>query len=495
MKRTIPRSAAAVAAGLFVTAGLSAAPYAAHADLRVVAVSHVNPQPQCSVDAAATRDWDSEPSLAVSPQDPSHLVAAWMQGYSDGISSARSDDGGRSWTVSAVPILDCTKTHSTIDPWLAVGPSAAKAGETTYLTVVTTTAASGTTATVGVIPDTDFVLLRSYDGGATWSGAPTKLGHAGDVEAVDGSVVVVDPVRPGRAFARWAKVNLLTRATDEFVATTTDGFEHWSTAVLPAAPTGSVALGTQLAVGPDGSVLAVSVVVPQTQVNAMAMQHPSLVGPTDLYVTTSADGSTWTPQRKLATADPARLANISLATDGSGRVAVAWTRIVGPDVQPMLMSSTDTGRTWTAPEAAGPAVVSAPFLANNDIVAAPTVVLPADDGPTVIFYDHRRDDATSHPVGDPPHATDIWMRKQLNGVWTEQHVLGPFDGTTGPAGNGSVCDSGCTPAASDLGDYWAGVALPHGQVGVTLVTTNPTPDSAHNTDVFFARFNRGQLEP
>ncbi|MCW2572742.1 MAG: hypothetical protein JWO88_2800, partial [Frankiales bacterium] len=207
------------------------------------------------------------------------------------------------------------------------------------------------------------------------------------------------------------------------------------------------------------------------------------------------NGTDWTPQRKVANADSARLANISLGSDGSGRVAVAWARLTGPEVQPMLMSSTDTGRTWTGPAPAGPAVLSAPFLANNDIVAAPTVVLPVDDGPGVVFYDHRHDDPTSRPVGEPPHATDIWIRKQLNGAWAEQHVLGPFDGTTGPTGNGSVCDRDCVAAASILGDYWGGVALPHGQVAVVLVSTNPTPASPHNTDVFFARFNRGRVEP
>ncbi|MDX6199079.1 MAG: hypothetical protein QOJ79_2230 [Actinomycetota bacterium] len=494
----ITRSAAAVAVGVAVIAAATAAPSAADADPRVVQVSGVNPQPECSVGAGqdpafpATRDWDQEPSLAVSPRNPSHLQAAWMQGYSDGITAARSEDGGRSWTVSAVPILDCTKTHSTIDPWLAIGPNTTSEGETTYLSVVTTTAASGTTATVGAIPDTDLVVLRSYDGGTTWSSTPRKLDHAGDVEAIDGSLVVTDPVRPGRAWARWSKVNLLTLATDEFVATTADGFEHWSTALLPASPVGTVALGTQLAVGPDGCVAAVSAVIPQTQFNKMTMQRPSVTGPTDLYVTTSTNGTDWTPQRKVANADSARFANISLAADGSGRVKVAWTRLSGPGVQPMLMSSTDTGRTWTTPAPAGPPVLSAPFLANSDILAAPTVVLPVGDGPTVALYDHRNDDATSHSTGEPPHVTDIWLRKQINGVWTEQHVLGPFDGTTGPAGNGSVCESDCVAAASILGDYWGGVALPHGQVGVTVVTTNPTPDSPHNTDVFFARSIRAR---
>jgi hypothetical protein len=487
---------AALSAGLPASAAPNSAP-------RVVQVSGENPQPECSVGPSddpaypATRDWDQEPGLTAGLREPQTLVAAWMQGYSDGITTARSADGGRSWTVSAVPILDCAQTHSTIDPSLATGPGAT--GDATYLSTVATTPPTGATAPANALPDQELLVLRSLDGGATW-GAPVEIDRGTDVTGIDGSNVVADPRRPGRAFVRWARVNRLTFGVDEYVASTADGFASASarhTTKLPDVPPGQVAVGTQLVVRPDGGLLAVSAVAPADQPNLilnrqanpmLAATGPRTAGPTDIYVTASDDGIGWSPQRKIARADDARLAELSVASDGGQGMGIAWMRTTPLGQQPLLLLSADSGATWGAEAAVGPATAGPAFAASNDIVVAPTLVLSQQSAPRVLFYDYRNDAALVRTDPGTPHLADVWTRWREAGQWQEQHVAGPFDRTTGPWEDSSTCnDSGCLARPAQLGDYWGAAPLGHGEVGFAFVTTRPTAASPHNTEVDFAR--------
>src|SRR5436305_2086872 len=54
-----------------------------------------------------------EPSLAVDPKDPKHLIGAWQQdrwsnGGANGIVSAVSFDGGHTWAQKTVPFTRCS---------------------------------------------------------------------------------------------------------------------------------------------------------------------------------------------------------------------------------------------------------------------------------------------------------------------------------------------------------------------------------------------------
>jgi hypothetical protein len=501
--RRTPLAAAGAAALAAALAAPAVAAHSATAELRVVRVSGANPMPQCTTwpanDAqlAAMRDWDVEPALAASPRDPDHLVAAWMTGYSDAIAVGRSDDGGASWAVAGVPVNDCTKYHSTFDPSLAVGADSAGRGEVTYLVTDTAAPPSGVTAPAealrptvgtGAYPDTGVAVLTSYDGARTWS-APSWLDRASDVDSIDGTHVVADPFHPGTAYALWTKANIYTFGRDEYVASTADGGRHWSAPVLmPAGPAGTIAIGTRLVVGPGGRLAAVSSAVPQAQYRMVVGGSPRTFGPTTLVVTTAAYGGAWSPRRAVTTMDAARFTNVGVSSDGTGRIAAGWVRVDGAAVQPVLVTSGDGGLTWAAERPAGPAVDSAPFLAGPDIVAPPTVLLDPDGTVSVTFYDHRGDDPAGRADGEAPHLTNVWSRRLDGGRWSEQHVLGPFDGTAGPAGDGSFCDgAGCVPQHSFFGDYFGGALTRKGGTGVLLVASNPLPGSPHNTDVYYAR--------
>jgi len=477
-------AAIAVAAGVAV----AAAPASARKDpVRVVQVSGANPLPECTTwpttdaELAAMRDWDVEPSLAVSPRDPDHLLAAWMTGYSDGIAVGRSDDGGATWSVRGVRIVDCAAYHSTFDPSLAAGTDVDGAGEVAYLVTDTAGPGSGTT---GVNHDTGVVALTSYDGGLTW-GAPVALDHAGDIDAIDGSHVAADPWHPGTAYALWSKVNVLTFGRDEYVSRTTDGGRHWSAPEKLPSLVAAMPIGTRLVVGPGGSLAAVSASAPQAQVkkvaeialanqDVVAAPHPTTVGPTELVVTTAAYGGAWTPRRTIASVDDERFTDIGVGADAAGHVVAAWMRVAGDTVRPYVVTSDDGGRAWSPERPAGDAVTSAPFLAGSDIVAPPTVTVDRTGAPSVFFYDHR------------DGATRVWVRRPSLTGWTEQLAYGPFDGTSGPAGDGSFCDAPPCTAQSFLGDYFGGAALPSGAAMLT-VATNPLPGSPHNTDVYLVR--------
>ena len=111
------------------------------------------------VDEAPGQDPQVEPHLVVDPQNPSHLVVAWMS-VSAGpweVRLARSTDGGRTWRRRPSPAA--AETWRAFDPWLAWAPD----GSALYL------------ALVEVRPGSDggqewrLPVFRSHDGGESWT--------------------------------------------------------------------------------------------------------------------------------------------------------------------------------------------------------------------------------------------------------------------------------------------------------------------------------------
>lgn len=140
------RTAAAsiAAAGALVLSALPTA--AATVETSVpVPVSDLNPLPPSgSAGACGTgpraQDWETDNELVADPGRDGHLTAAWIQDFMDAIVVGYSTNGGRSWKRSLPKTGTCTwalnedqnpptspndftKTNSTNDPSLAVGPS------------------------------------------------------------------------------------------------------------------------------------------------------------------------------------------------------------------------------------------------------------------------------------------------------------------------------------------------------------------------------------
>ena len=70
-----------------------------------------------------------EPSVAVDPTDPMHLIGAWQQdrwsnGAANGIVSAVTFDGGHTWSVKVAPFTRCSggAYQRATDPWVSIAP-------------------------------------------------------------------------------------------------------------------------------------------------------------------------------------------------------------------------------------------------------------------------------------------------------------------------------------------------------------------------------------
>ena len=116
-----------------------------------------------------------EPWVAVNPTNPDNLVGVWQQdrwtdGGSKGLSTARSTNGGATWSaVAPIPWSTCagsTDAEATraTDPWVSFGPD-------------------GTAHQIALVLDpngfmTGVLASRSTDGGATWS-APANISDLG----------------------------------------------------------------------------------------------------------------------------------------------------------------------------------------------------------------------------------------------------------------------------------------------------------------------------
>jgi hypothetical protein len=145
-----------------------------------------------------------EPSVAVNPTNPVHLVGVWQQdrwsnGGANGTRAAVSYDGGATWTVSTPRFSRCGGGDAdnggdydrASDPWV-------------------TFAADGTPFQIGLAFDSRtgrnaIVASRSIDGGMTWTD-PTVLRADTDPDVLnDKETITADPVDPGRVYAVWTR--------------------------------------------------------------------------------------------------------------------------------------------------------------------------------------------------------------------------------------------------------------------------------------------------
>jgi hypothetical protein len=213
-----------------------------------------------------------EPSLAVDPANPMHLVAAWQQdrwsnGGARGLVSAVSNDGGNTWSnVAPIPGISLTSGGTyqrASDPWVAIAPD----GRHAY-------AASLTANLVGPFQSQTAILVStSTDGGATW-GSPTTLisdiaPYPGDLRN-DKEAVTADPTDPTgqTAYVVWDriqkpndqsgkdKLNSLAYRENIFFSRTTDGGLTWSPAAqLTNFSANEAAFSNQILVEPDGALV------------------------------------------------------------------------------------------------------------------------------------------------------------------------------------------------------------------------------------------------
>jgi hypothetical protein len=336
-----------------------------------------------------------EPDVAVDPLNSNIAVAAahdsrYSDGGAVGISVAWTSDGGASWHHKPAPGI--TKAAGGIwdrasDPVLAFGPDG-----TAYLSVLAFTNGCATAV----------VVLRSHDGGQTWSkpfyaDRRTSCGFSDDK-----NWIVVDRHRSsphyGRIYqfwtpfisngnkfigdpqaVRWSDDHATTWSTTHFLTAKDRGTQNSQPMILPnghivdtfydygqgqrspdAAPGG---------VTPEASGATRqqrhAFVAPRATINAS--------GPIESVISTDG-GATWSPENEVVNnaggyADGVRCCLFGADIDAvTHRMYVAYEGGVG-DTDPVYLTYSDNGTDWSSPIRVSRGDVSGVQRVNVDVVA------------------------------------------------------------------------------------------------------------------------------
>lgn len=425
-----------------------------------------------------------EPWIAVNPTNPRNLVGVWQQdrwtdGGSKGLGTARSTDGGASWTaVSPIPWSTCAgstdaaATRAT-DPWVSFGPD-------------------GTAHQIALALDpngflTAILASRSTDGGATWS-APATLIHDDDLRFFnDKESITADPTDPDLVYAIWDRIykpgqskgfpsqlNSFAFRGAPYLARSTDGGVTWEPARRISSNANLFTIGNQIVVLPNGDLIDFADYATGSGNQGSNHDWKAVFRSTD-------HGLTWTPK-------PVTIANVEEVAhripDGSFRVRaggddIAVDRVSGAlyavwtdgrfndgahnDI--VLSRSTDGGLTWSAPVkvSGNPSGVDA---------HTPSVEVNAAGQVAVTWYDYRNDVA-----GDTASTTDYWIRisSDAGSTWAEQRLTSSsFDIAKAPV----------APASRGyfLGDYMGLASTGSGFANLYIATTG---DTANRNEVVF----------
>lgn len=370
-----------------------------------------------------------EPSLAVDPTDPSHLVGAWQQdrwsnGGANGIGAAVSFDGGATWMTSTPRIGRCgggTAENGgdydrVSDPWVTI-----TAGGTVFQVALVFDAAS---------PRHAVIASRSSDGGVTWSD-PEVLRADDDPEVFnDKESITADPADPGRVYAVWDRLTGQTRPTEPvgtgptWFTRTTDGTWEPARAIFDPGIDAQT-IGNVIAALPDGTLIDVFDLIAQAS-STTPIHTLAAIRSVDHGLTWS-DAAVIAPMRGIGVQDPNNHVFIRSGADlpqvavdrATGVLYIAWQDApAGAALDAvMLVSSIDGGVSWSAP-----AVVNG---APGVPAFTPSVAVAADGTVGVTYYDLR--DARR---GDPDafRVTPWLATSHDRGVtWSDEALSLPFD--------------------------------------------------------------------
>jgi hypothetical protein len=360
-----------------------------------------------------------EPSVAVDPTDPAHLIGAWQQdrwvtGAASGLGVAVSRDAGATWTASFPPFSTCGggDFDRATDPWVTIGPDG-----TAYMSGLGVDAFTGNRNGI--------LVSRSDDGGDTW-GEPFPVLVEDDPDVFnDKESITADPTDATRVYATWDRLTGLLQPTmpigtgPTMFARATDGV--WD-AARPIFDPGvdEQTIGNVIVVLPDGTL--VDLFVHLTEISS---DDP--VG--ELAVIRSIDqGDTWSAPVVISSAGTVgieapdgggfvrtggTLPSIAVDPD-SGALYVVWedARFASRDAV-AFSASLDGGLTW-----------SPPAQINGDPSASAfTPAVAVADGGTigVTYYDLRADPAA--------FLATAWLATSTDGgaSWDEEPLTEPFD--------------------------------------------------------------------
>ena len=384
-----------------------------------------------------------EPSIAIDPTNPQHLIGVWQQdrwsnGGANGIGSAATFDGGHTWMRSSAKFSRCTQGayDRATDPWVSIGP-----GGTAWQIAYVFDANASNRA---------MLVSRSTDGGRTWQD-PHQLQHDTDPDlAMDKETVTADPLDSLFAYAVWDRLTGFTILNNPlgtgpaWFARTTDGGESWETARQiydPGPDTQTVS--NQIVVLPDGTLVDLLVVITQNS-SPTPRATVSVLRSTDRGVSWSAAAIPIADAEFVGVNDPKNGRGIrsgsvvpTVAVDrANGALYIAWedARFSGMAHDGIVLSkSTDGGLHWSAPVQVNGAPAVPAFT--------PALAVASNGSVGVTYYDLRSDAAS-----DSGHLMVAqWLATSTDGgaTFTDAMIGGPFDLRFAPLEHGAYF----------LGDY------------------------------------------
>lgn len=295
----------------------------------------------------AQAETQTEPYLAVNPDDPEHLIAGWQETrFTDGgaraLGFATSTNGGRSWTEGRVPMLTSVDGGSwakASDPWPAFGPD----GVAYYNSLLISSAGIGGLNAIGI--------SRSDDGGFTW-GDPVEVFRS-SADFNDKNSMVVDTAAAskhrGNVYVTW-DINVAGQGSFTsqrmVAARSTNGARSFK---KPKTLRDSFTnIGIVPRVGPDGTVYAI-------WSSALSSGDANL---SIVFARSTNGGRTWSRPTKIADHLGLGVAGYRSGTilpsfdvdPTDGTLYVAWpdSRFTGVD-QAAISVSTDGGASWSEP--------------------------------------------------------------------------------------------------------------------------------------------------
>jgi len=477
----------------------------------LVTVSSADPYAGCS-NAGQTGtnhvDAEIEPYVAVNPHTADNIIGVWQQdrwsnGGAHGLLAGFSTDGGKTWGESQLPFSGCVTGINPIldpftgapydrasDPWVSIGPDG-----TAYTVGLL---ATESTVSGGGNNDTGVAAATSTDEGASWGNArliKSDQGTSPIFEVThffnDKESVTADPVKKKTAYVVWDRLKAPSHSPDAelrarafrgptWFSTTTDGGNTWSTA-RPIFDPGQndQTIGNLLVVAPNRTLYDFFELIQSTGSPA----HAPVFNFSVAFISSSDGGSTWSQpttvsdQQFVTDTDPNTGARLrtgeglpSVAVDASGNLYVVWSddRFTRGTVNQVVIStSTDGGKTWTAP-----AVIS---KVTGRPAFTPTVAVNSAGVVGVTYYD-LRNLAAGNTTTLP---TDYWFTASFDhgaSFGDETHIAGSFDLLKAPNAGGFF-----------VGDYEAlganGTAFVPFFVQAEPSSTTP-PGTTPPTDVF-----------
>lgn len=416
-----------------------------------------------------------EPSVAVNPNDPSHLIGAWQQdrwsgGAARAVMTAASFDGGRSWSRTLQPFSRCAggagasgDYERATDPWVDIGPDG-------------TVHAMGLAVTGGIFTSgalSAMLASRSTDRGRSWS-APAVLVRDGPDFFHDKNALTADPTDARFVYGVWDRLDPAGNGPT-MLARSVNGGVTWEAArvIYTPVPANGAAgrsqtLGNRIAVRPDGTLVNLF-----TQIDVVGGQTARRLG----VIRSSDKGATWSapviitelqsvgardPQTGAAIRDGALIAAIAAASDGALWVVWQDARFSNGARDAVALSrSADGGASWSAPVAINTVANAAAF--------APAIAVRPDGLVGVLHYDLRADTADANTL-----LASVWLLSSRDGAaWAETPVLGPFDMAQAPNARGLF-----------LGDYFGLAAA--GNVFLPLVAS-AAANADNRTDIVSLR--------